>query len=96
MSANNRYRTANEAIRPGYSPSDLVEEIKKVTLVGGVATIEPDAKTGSLVGYTMLKTGKIVDGEIEVSNAAIGATDEVIVILTYKAQNLQDGAEAFL
>lgn len=95
MSSVNRYRTPNDSIRPGFSPSDLVHEVRLVDLVGGEVEITPDAKNGTLVGYQMYKTATVEDGVVTLSKALPGDTDKVLVVLAYKAQNLQDGANAF-
>jgi len=95
MASSNRYRTPNEQIRPGYSPSDLVVEIKRIKLDGGTVDVTPDAKNGTFLGYNVYKTATVTDGVVTIDPAVASGTDEVIVEMIYKAQNLQDGANAF-
>lgn len=95
MASSNRYRIPNEMIRPGASPSDLVVELKRTKLDGGTVDVSPDSKNGSLVGYNVYKVATVEDGVVTIDPAVASGTDEVIVELLYKAQNLQDGADAF-
>lgn len=92
MAANiiRKYRIEDLAVRPAESTTDYVVCECEGTLSGGTLTCNSPFKDGAHIGYVLVKKATTAaSGTFTASNAAIGDTDTVTVLVFGHGYDLQ-------